>query len=60
MVLALEATPRAAPPIPSGVARHRLPTEAAIAIEGWVQRTYVPASAVSRIAGAGAGLTDND
>jgi hypothetical protein len=29
-------------------------------LERWVHRTYVPASAESRLAGAGAGLTDND
>jgi hypothetical protein len=29
-------------------------------LEAWVHRTYVPASAESRLAGAGAGLTDND
>lgn len=29
-------------------------------LEGWAARTYVPASLQSRIAGAGAGLSDND
>jgi len=29
-------------------------------LEAWVHRTYVPASLESRLAGAGAGLTDND
>ena len=29
-------------------------------LEHWVHRTYVPASLESRLAGAGAGLTDND
>jgi hypothetical protein len=29
-------------------------------LEAWAAKTYVPASEASRIAGAGAGLTDND
>jgi hypothetical protein len=42
-------------------ARHAAVPEAAeAALERWVHRTYVPASAESRLAGAGAGLTDND
>ncbi|HVZ01177.1 MAG TPA: DUF3726 domain-containing protein [Dongiaceae bacterium] len=45
----------------AGGARHAVVPEAAeAALERWVHRTYVPASAESRLAGAGAGLTDND
>ncbi len=49
--------PSAADVIPAGVA-----ADPAVwaALEQWAARTYVPASLQSRLAGAGAGLSDND
>jgi hypothetical protein len=46
--------------LPPGAPRRAIPAEALARLEAWVQRTYVPASAESRLAGAGAGLSDND
>lgn len=46
--------------IAAGAAHAAVPEAAEAALEAWVHRTYVPASAESRLAGAGAGLTDND
>lgn len=44
-----------------GRSNERLANAAAWAdLEAWAARTYVPASLQSRIAGAGAGLSDND
>ena len=37
-----------------------VPAQVFEALTGWAARTYVPASESSRVAGAGAGLTDND
>jgi hypothetical protein len=49
-----------APPV-YGRSNERLANPAAWAsLEAWAARTYVPASLQSRIAGAGAGLSDND
>ncbi len=45
------------PPVLSGVAADPV---ACAALERWAARTYVPASLQSRLAGAGAGLSDND
>lgn len=44
----------------AGAARRPIATDLHARLEAWVHRTYVPASAESRLAGAGAGLTDND
>src|SRR5581483_4228240 len=44
----------------AGAPRRSLPAKPLAQLEAWVHRTYVPASAESRLAGAGAGLTDND
>jgi hypothetical protein len=49
--------PSAADVIPAGVAAD---PAAWAALEQWAARTYVPASLQSRLAGAGAGLSDND
>jgi len=46
--------------IERGVARRPIADHLRRQLEAWVQRTYVPASLESRLAGAGAGLTDND
>lgn len=43
-----------------GATHAAVPEAAEAALERWVHRTYVPATAESRLAGAGAGLTDND
>ena len=40
--------------------RVELDAETLAALEGWAHRTYAPDTEASRIAGAGAGLTDND
>jgi Protein of unknown function (DUF3726) len=40
--------------------RRPIPAAPLERLDAWVHRTYVPASAESRRAGAGAGLTDND
>lgn len=45
---------------PAGAPRQAIPAAPLARLEAWVHRTYVPASAESRRAGAGAGLTDND
>jgi hypothetical protein len=45
---------------PAGAPRRAIPDGPLARLEAWVHRTYVPASAESRLAGAGAGLTDND
>lgn len=47
---------------PGATARSRflIAPDRLAALEAWAARTYVPASARSRAAGAGAGLTDND
>jgi hypothetical protein len=45
---------------PAGAPRNAIPADLLGRLEAWVGRTYVPASAESRLAGAGAGLTDND
>jgi len=45
---------------PAGTPRRAIPDGSLARLEAWVHRTYVPASAESRLAGAGAGLTDND
>lgn len=47
-------------PIPGAAPRRAIPAQPLARLEAWVHRTYVPASAQSRLAGAGAGLTDND
>jgi hypothetical protein len=44
----------------AGAPRRPIPAGPLARLETWVHRTYVPASAASRLAGAGAGLTDND
>jgi hypothetical protein len=44
----------------AGAPRRPVPGDLLARLEAWVHRTYVPASAASRLAGAGAGLTDND
>jgi hypothetical protein len=46
--------------INAGAARRPIPDDLLARLEAWVGCTYVPASAESRRAGAGAGLTDND
>jgi Protein of unknown function (DUF3726) len=45
---------------PAGAPRRPIPPGPLARLEAWVQRTYVPANAESRLAGAGAGLSDND
>lgn len=40
--------------------RGQLPAEAAAILDGFAHRTYAPETEESRLAGAGAGLTDND
>jgi len=47
-------------PFAAYVPRRPLAAKPLAQLEAWVHRTYVPASAESRLAGAGAGLTDND
>jgi hypothetical protein len=62
IALAMEAEPLADGAIrhAAGAPRRAIPEAALARLEAWVHRTYVPASAESRLAGAGAGLTDND
>ena len=40
--------------------RADLPAHTYAALDRFAQRTYAPATEASRLAGAGAGLTDND
>jgi hypothetical protein len=51
------ARPFTLPAIPAGI---QADPAAWAALEQWAARTYVPASLQSRLAGAGAGLSDND
>jgi len=44
----------------TGAPRRDVSNEQMGRLAAWVGRTYVPASMESRLAGAGAGLTDND
>jgi hypothetical protein len=44
----------------TGRERGTIPPDLLDRLEKWVRLTYVSASAESRLAGAGAGLTDND
>jgi hypothetical protein len=44
----------------AGAPRRPLAAKPLAQLEAWVHRTYVPATAESRLAGAGAGLSDND
>lgn len=41
-------------------ARANVPTDVAAALDAYATRTYAPATEASRLAGAGAGLSDND
>jgi hypothetical protein len=62
VVLSMEDRPPGEPlaSFNAGAPRRPIPAELLAQLEAWVHRTYVPASAGSRLAGAGAGLTDND
>ncbi|HVO02601.1 MAG TPA: DUF3726 domain-containing protein [Candidatus Cybelea sp.] len=51
---------REVPTFAAGAPRRAIAPDLLARLEAWVHRTYVPASAQSRLAGAGAGLTDND
>lgn len=53
------ATPEAVDPLPVGF-RARVPPETVARLAAYAGRTYAPATEASRIAGAGAGLSDND
>lgn len=57
--LRLEATP-APPPRPARASRIDVRTETLERLNRYAHRTYAPATAASREAGAGAGLNDND
>jgi hypothetical protein len=48
------------PILASGAERRNIPAGLLHRLESWVRLTYVPATAESRLLGAGAGLTDND
>lgn len=56
----LEAALAAAGGGPGIGTRAAVPAETVAALEALAAKTYVPASARSRVLGAGAGLTDND
>jgi hypothetical protein len=63
IVLSMDDEPlaeRGMQPFGAGAPRRAIPAPLLVWLEAWVHRTYVPASAASRLAGAGAGLTDND
>ena len=45
---------------PSPTARADIPEAIARQLDAFAQRTYAPETETSRLAGAGAGLTDND
>jgi hypothetical protein len=45
---------------PSPTARADIPEATARQLDAFAQRTYAPETETSRLAGAGAGLTDND
>ena len=49
-----------AEPVKNRLLRAEVDNHVWATLEGYAHRTYVPASEASRLAGAGAGLTDND